>query len=366
MGERVRAALGDGATRAFVVVDANVPGEHVNTLTGSLDRAGFGAQTTSFDPTEKVKTIATAQRVLESLAATGQDRGDPVVALGGGIVGDVAGFVAATYRRGVPVVQCPTTVLAMVDASVGGKTGVNLEVPGEGGERLLKNMVGSFHQPVAVVADVDVLASLPDRHVRSGLAECVKHAMIAQTISGEDLMSWLETNADRVLGRDPGAMTELVRKSVAIKADAVASDERETAPSSVGGRALLNLGHTFGHAIETLPGISPDPADPSRAPLHHGEAVALGLVAACACSARLGMIDAAWSDRVRALLGRLGLPVAVAGLPGNGELLARMGHDKKVRAGVLRLVLPEGDGRAQVVEDPDPSAVEAGLDAIRA
>ncbi len=363
LGARTRGSVGDGAGRAFVVIDAGVPESGVTAATGSLKAAGFELRTHAFDPTERIKSIDTATRILEHLAATGQDRSEPVVALGGGIVGDVAGFVAATYRRGVPVIQCPTTLLAMVDASVGGKTGVNLELPGA---KLLKNMVGSFHQPGCVVADVSVLNSLAPRHVRAGFAECIKHAMIAQSVSGVDLMGWLEANLDAALAGDPGVLSELVRRNVAIKADAVVADERETAPSTVGGRALLNLGHTFGHAIETLDGITPDASDPSLAPLHHGEAVGLGLIAAGACSRALGMVDDAWVARVRAVIDRVGLPTAVGGLPGDDELIERMGHDKKVRAGVLRLVLPEGEGRSRVVDDPDRAAVVAGLGAIRA
>jgi len=362
LGSRTRGVVGAGARRAFVVVDAGVPTAGVAAATESLIGAGFDPHTHTFDPTERVKTIETARVILEDLAGTGLDRSEPVVALGGGIVGDVAGFVAATYRRGVPVVQCPTTLLAMVDASVGGKTGVNLELPDD---RLLKNMVGSFHQPGCVIADVGVLASLAPRHRRAGFAECIKHAMIAQGLSRVDLMGWLESNLDAALAGNPDVLSELVRRNVAVKADAVALDERETAPSAVGGRALLNLGHTFGHAIETLDGISPDVSDPSLAPLHHGEAVGLGLIAAGACAHALGMVDRAWVERARAVIERVGLPTSVEGLPDDDALLARMGHDKKVRAGVLRLVLPEGEGRARVVDDPDRAAVAAGLGAIR-
>ncbi|MEQ8769851.1 MAG: 3-dehydroquinate synthase family protein [Phycisphaerales bacterium] len=362
LGTRTRAAVGDDAGRAFVVIDAGVPDASVASATESLNAAGFDLRSHTFDPTERVKSIETVRAILEQLAETGQDRSEPVVALGGGIVGDVAGFVAATYRRGVPVVQCPTTLLAMVDASVGGKTGVNLELPGG---RLFKNMVGSFHQPGCVIADVGVLASLAPRHVRAGFAECIKHAMIAQSVSGADLMGWLEANLDAALAGDAGVLSELVRRNVAVKADAVVSDERETAPSAVGGRALLNLGHTFGHAIETLPGISPDASDASLAPLHHGEAVGLGLIAACACARSLGMVDDAWAARVRAVVERAGLPMSVRGLPGDDELIERMGHDKKVRAGVLRLVLPEGAGRCRVVDAPDRGAIVAGLGSIR-
>lgn len=366
LGTRVRAAVGQSARRAFIVADAGLPDSDASAALTTLTDAGFSVQSYTLNPSERVKSIETTHSILEDLARTGLDRSEPVVALGGGIVGDVAGFVAASYRRGVPVVQCPTTLLAMVDASVGGKTGVNLQVRDNEGDRLFKNLVGAFHQPSCVIADVGVLGSLSARHLRAGFAECIKHAMISESVSGTDLMAWLETNLDDALRAEPGVLSELVRRNVAIKADAVVGDERETAPSAAGGRALLNLGHTFGHAIETLPDITPDASDPALAPLHHGEAVALGLIAACACARSLGMVDDAWVLRVRGLIERVGLPSVVQGLPSDDELIARMGHDKKVRAGVLRLVLPEGAGRCRVVENPDRSAIGAGLEAIRA
>lgn len=358
---RVRAIL-PAARRAFLVVDAGVEATHGRAMGDALSGAGFSVRACTVEATEAGKSLATFGRVLGELAATGQERAEPVVAVGGGIVGDVAGFVAASYRRGVPVVQCPTTLLSMVDASVGGKTGVNLELPGG---QLAKNMAGAFHQPVLVSADVATLGTLPARHLRAGLGECIKHAMIAGGLFGEDLLGWLEGSVDSVLRGDAASLTELVARNVTVKARVVEGDEFETAPTAAGGRALLNLGHTFGHAIETLPRLSPDPGDPSLAPLHHGEAVGLGLAAACGAAASLGLIDEAYAARVRALLTRAGLPASVAGLPGDAALLERMGHDKKVRGGVLRLVLPDGVGSARVVEGPASSAVSAGWAAIR-
>lgn len=364
LGARTRAAVGDRAGRAFLVADAGVPDAFVGRARESLAQAGFEVGLASFDPTERVKTIATFERLLGALGRSGQDRSDPVVALGGGIVGDVAGFVAASYRRGVPVVQCPTTLLAMVDASVGGKTGVNLEIAGEGGASLAKNMVGAFWQPRAVLADVDALASLPERHRRAGVAECLKHGMIARRGAGEDLLGWTEANAGAIAGGDPGVMAELVARNVAVKASVVAGDERETAPSADGGRALLNLGHTFAHAIETIAHLSP--GGPAEAPLLHGEAVALGLVAAGAMSVSLGLLDAGEGGRVRELVGAFGLPTRVAGLPGDAELVARMrGQDKKVVGGVLRVIAPDGPGSARVVDDPAEEALRAGWAAVR-
>lgn len=358
-------ALGFSPARAFCVIDTGVPEEMVEILDEALDAAGVAASSSAFEPSERVKSIETWTQVLGELAGTGQERGEPVVCLGGGIVGDVGGFVASAYRRGVPVIQCPSTLLSMVDASVGGKTGVNLDVDLEDGPRLLKNLVGTFHQPRLVIADTALLDSLEDRQFNAGLAECLKHGLIATGITGDDLLGWTEANLDNVLDDDHATLDELVTRNVALKAHVVASDEHENAPSSAGGRALLNLGHTFGHAIETLPGLSPDPASPDLAPLLHGEAVGLGLIAACATAKELGLADAALRERVEALVHRSGLPTSVAGLPSNEELLTAMSHDKKARGGSMRLVLPTTAGTAIVVEDPDLEAVARGLDAIR-
>lgn len=374
VAELTTKALGRAPKRAYCVIDTGVPEAMVEQLDEALDGAGIAASSSAFEPSERVKSIETWAEVLAELAATGQERGEPVICLGGGIVGDVGGFVAASYRRGVPVVQCPSTLLAMVDASVGGKTGVNLNVrmdlPLEDGPRLLKNLVGAFHQPRLVLADTALLDSLEDRQFNAGLAECLKHGLIATGIlgsnGGDDLLGWTEANLDAVLDADHATLDELVTRNVALKAHVVAGDEHETAPSSAGGRALLNLGHTFGHAIETLPGITPVAGEDGLAPLLHGEAVALGLIAACATAKELGLASAALRERVEALVQRAGLPTCVAGLPDNDELLAAMSHDKKARGGSLRLVLPTTAGNAVIVEDPARDAILAGLNAIRA
>ncbi len=350
--------LRGAAGRAFLVVDDNLPAETIGVAAASLESVGFAVSVERLVATETNKSVAAAERLLVALDLSGHERRDPVVALGGGIVGDIAGFAAAVYRRGVPVIQCPTTLLAMVDASVGGKTGVNLAVAGS----LRKNMVGSFWQPRIVVADVASLRSLGDRQFRAGLAECLKHGMIAGEIDPA-LADWTAASLPRLHCRDEAAIAELVERNVRIKAAIVAGDEREES-TGAGGRASLNLGHTFAHAIETIPHLSPDD-DPANAPLLHGEAVALGLVAASACSETLGMAGAGFTDRVRRLVADAGLPVAVADLPGDDALLAAMLHDKKVAGGRLRLVLPIGPGRAEVVDDPPVAAVRAGLDAIR-
>lgn len=360
VGERMRSLFPAPRRRVFGIADAGLPAEWPAETRRSLTDAGFEFAGELLQPSEEVKTLATAQRLLEQIAATRHERGEPMLALAGGVVCDVAGFVAAIYRRGVPIVQCPTTLLAMVDASVGGKTGVNLEVE----DRLLKNMVGAFWQPSLVVADVATLRSLPERHFRAGLAECLKHGIICGE-ADPDLFDWTLTNLDRALGHEEGILVELIARNIAVKARIVEGDERETAPSAAGGRALLNLGHTFAHAVETLPHVSPDQSE-AHAPLVHGEAVALGLVAAATTAERLGRVTAAQRDRVREAVEAAGLPSRVARLPASETLLASMGDDKKVAGGRLRLVVPVGSCGAEVVEAPPEDAVRAGLDAIRA
>ncbi len=353
--------------RAALVADDRLPAEIVRSVESSLAASGFSVTRTAIEASEPAKSVANAERLCADLARAKLERHEPVIALGGGIVGDLAGFAAAVYRRGVPVVQCPTTLLSMVDAAVGGKTGANLVVPGQG---LLKNLVGAFHQPHLVLADVSTLDSLPDRHLRAGLAECIKHAMLAADVEApgehpDSLLDRTQALLPRVLSRNHEALAELVARNIAIKARVVASDERELSNAPSGGRAALNLGHTFAHAIETLPALSPD-ADPANAPLHHGEAVALGLRAAAACAAALKLIDPHVAERVSDLLAHAGLPTRIAGLPPGPELLARMAHDKKVASGRLRLVLPVAAGRVRIVEAPDPAAVTLAWDAIRA
>ncbi len=355
-------AASPAPTRALLVHDAGVPEAHADRLESGLRAAGIEPTRATLEPSERAKSLETAERLLTATASAGLDRNDVILALGGGIAGDVAGFVAATYRRGIRVVQAPTTLLAMVDASVGGKTGVNLGVAGAGGDaRLLKNFVGSFHQPSIVLADVATLGSLEPRVLRCGLAECIKHAMIA---GDEDLFAWTEGAIDSALSGDERVLAELVERNVAIKARVVAGDERESDPS--GGRALLNLGHTFGHAIETIPTLSPEESDPGLAPLMHGEAVALGLVAAADLAVSLGRMSGAQRDRAVALIAQAGLPTAVAGLPGAEEVVARMRDDKKTLGGRVRLIVPDGLGRAGVVEGVGDAEIARAVDAIRA
>lgn len=352
--------LGRPPGHAFLVADGNLPTPRVDQAQSALRDAGWRVSTFTFVPTEARKSLATLAEVLAAMETAHHERGDPLIALGGGIVGDLAGFAAASYRRGVPVIQCPTTLLAMVDASVGGKTAVNLTVR-EG--VTLKNAAGAFHQPALVVADLAMLDSLPPRELRCGLAECLKHGLIAADWGDPGLLDWTAPRLGALRSLEPAALTELVRRNVAIKARVVADDVYERSPS--GGRALLNLGHTFAHAIEPLPHLSPD-GSPANAPLQHGEAVGLGLIAAAAAAVAAGRAATALIDDTRRLVAGAGLPTAVAGLPDDNTLTALMSHDKKAAKGVIRLILPLGGGRAAVLPDAQPRVIAAGWDAIRA
>ncbi len=283
---------------------------------------------------ERHKTLAAAATIFDVLVEKKLNRDATLVALGGGVVGDLGGFAAACYQRGISCVQVPTTLLAQVDSSVGGKTGVNH--PGG------KNLIGAFHQPSAVIADTDTLTTLPDRELRAGIAEIIKYGCICDA----GLFDWLEHNVQRLLARDPAALTHAIARSCELKAAVVARDERE---SNV--RAILNFGHTFGHAIE---------AATAYTVYLHGEAVAIGMSIAADLSARLGLIDREAAARLRALLERAGLPVAA---PAIGADTARslMRMDKKVLAGALRLVLLSALGNAVVTADYDESALAATL-----
>ena len=284
---------------------------------------------------ERHKTLPTVSRILDTLVANRFARDDLVVALGGGVVGDMAGFAAACYQRGIGFVQMPTTLLAQVDSSVGGKTGVNH--PGG------KNLIGAFHQPKAVIADTATLATLPPRELRAGLAEVVKHALICDAA----FFSWLEANADALLALDPVVLAHAVHRCCTIKAGVVSRDERET-----GERALLNLGHTFGHAIEQVTGFGP---------WLHGEAVGVGLAMAAGMSQRAGWLPAADAARLDALLARLGLRTEARGAVTPQAARAAMQLDKKVQGGRVRLVLLKGIGQAFVTADWPTDAFDATL-----
>ncbi len=283
---------------------------------------------------EQHKTLQTAGRVFDALVENKLNRDATVLALGGGVVGDIAGFCAACYQRGIGYVQIPTTLLAQVDSSVGGKTGVNHS----GG----KNLIGAFHQPLAVIADTDTLATLPDRELSAGVAEVIKYGCVSDPL----LFDWLERNVGKLLARDAAALSHAIAQSCQIKANVVAQDEREQ-----GLRAILNFGHTFGHAIE---------AATAYKTYLHGEAVALGMLIAVDLSCRLGMIDAAVKARLHDLVARAGLPTDAPKI-GAACALELMQMDKKVLSGKLRLVLLEKPGRAIVTSTYLQSALDAAL-----
>ncbi|QOJ00762.1 MAG: 3-dehydroquinate synthase [Phycisphaeraceae bacterium] len=361
LGPRLRTLFPD-ARRAFVVLDDAPPllaSSPVNAAIASLRHASFDTVRALAHADERRKSIDALGLLLAAMTASRLERREPLVVIGGGLVGDLAGFAAASYRRGVPWVQCPTTLLAAVDASVGGKTAINIETAAG----LAKNMAGAFHQPSLVLADLDTLSTLPPRELRCGLAECLKHAMLGGLFDEPGLLDWTLAHTDAFHALDRNALQELVARNVAIKARVVAGDEREEARDDAGGRALLNLGHTFAHAIETLPGVSPDD-DPSHAPLKHGEAVALGLVAAVHTASAMGLCSSRYASEIRNAVVRLGLPASVRGLPGTPAIVARMKDDKKVSYNTLRLILPGDDRRASVRADVPPAAIESGLGAI--
>jgi 3-dehydroquinate synthetase len=349
------------ARRVLLVEDAGVP-SHTRLIAAHALATDFTVCESILVASELAKSMDTLGRLWGALADGKLDRDDVVVALGGGIITDVAGFAAATYRRGIPIIQCPTTLLSMVDASVGGKTGINF--PSSRG--ILKNMAGSFHQPAAVVADVSTLATLLPREYRAGLAEVIKHALIERSITGSsNLLELLTASITRfTTAADLAALTDLIAANIRIKAAVVAADERETAADAVGGRALLNLGHTFAHAIEPLAQLSPT-GNASDAPLKHGEAVGLGLIAAAATARYLGVIDAAYQSQIGALIQMSGLPRVVEGLPDDAALLGRMALDKKVRGGTTRLILPTGAATASVFPDVASEAIAVGWSGIR-
>ncbi|SFS06651.1 3-dehydroquinate synthase [Dyella sp. OK004] len=321
-------------------------GKHVLVISNTtvaplyLDRVAKGLdglRWSSFllDDGEAHKTFANVGLALDALALLGATRDACVIALGGGVVGDLAGFSAACWMRGIDFIQMPTTLLAMVDSSVGGKTGVNLPAG--------KNLVGAFHQPRAVVADIDTLASLPDREYRAGLAEVVKGAAIGDL----PFFEWLEQHADALAAREKGPLIEAIARKVRYKAGVVARDETEQ-----GERALLNLGHTFGHALETAGKYTT---------LLHGEGVAVGMVLAAQLSERLGMSQAADTARLHRLLARLNLPTAIPQGMDPEQLLALMRLDKKNTAGTLRLILWHGIGKAEIVGGVNEAPVLATL-----
>ncbi|HUO92373.1 MAG TPA: 3-dehydroquinate synthase [Rhizomicrobium sp.] len=313
-----------------VVTDEHVAAHHLARLTASLNSAGIAVRPIIVPPGEGTKSFQGLEKLLSALLAAGVDRGGLIVALGGGVIGDLTGFAAALLKRGVDFAQIPTTLLAQVDSSVGGKTAINTK---EG-----KNLVGVFHQPRVVIADIATLKTLPPRELRAGYAEVVKYGALGDA----DFFAWLETNGAGALKGEPDKLEHIVAHSCRMKAEIVARDERET-----GDRALLNLGHTFGHALEAATGYS--------ARLLHGEGVAIGMVLAFRLSAKLGLAPASDADRLARHLKGSGLPAAMSDIEGPRPeaetLLGHMTHDKKAKAGRLTFVLARGIGKAFTTSD---------------
>ena len=325
--------------RTVVISDETVAAIHGPAAMAALEAAGVRSEMVTVPAGEASKSFARLERVLDRLLEIGLDRRDVVVALGGGVVGDLAGLAAALYMRGIDFVQLPTTLLAQVDSSVGGKTAIDTPRG--------KNLIGAFHQPRLVLADIDVLATLPDKQLRSGWAEVLKHGLICDLA----FFDWLASEgADGARG-DPAALERAVVRSVEIKSAVVGEDEKEA-----GRRALLNLGHTFGHAVEAELGFE-------EAALAHGEAVALGCCLAFRYSARQGLCPEADARRVEAVIAAAGLPTRLdqAGTFDADRLLALMAGDKKAEGGALTLILAHGIGQAFVAKGVDAGAVRAFL-----
>jgi 3-dehydroquinate synthase len=289
---------------------------------------------------EQYKTLEALDTIITALLSEGLDRQTTLFALGGGVIGDLTGFAAACYQRGVPFIQLPTTLLAQVDSSVGGKTGVN--------HRLGKNMIGAFYQPRCVIIDTDTLKTLPDRELSAGLAEVIKYGVLQD----HAFFAWLEANIDKLVARDTHALTFAIQRSCEIKAAVVSADERES-----GVRALLNLGHTFAHAIETGLGYGT---------WLHGEAVSAGIIMAADLSRRLGWLETGEVGRIEALLSRARLPVRSPAMLEPTRLLELMSVDKKVQAGRLRLVLLKAIGQALLTDDFDAARLAETLKQCRA
>ncbi len=310
--------------RVAIVSNTTVAKLYLAPLRNGLQAAGISVVAAVIPDGEEHKTWETLNSIFDVLLSNRLERKSTLLALGGGVVGDLAGFAAASYQRGIPFIQLPTTLLAQVDSSVGGKTAIN--------HPLGKNMIGAFHQPSLVLADVATLDTLPERELSAGLAEVIKYGLIMDL----PFLDWLDANMEKLRARDPEALTYAVVRSCEDKAAVVAADERET-----GVRAHLNLGHTFGHAIEAGLGFGT---------WLHGEAVSAGTVLAARLSGRMGLLDRAEVRRVEALLGRAGLPILAPAL-GYERYLELMGHDKKVEDGRLRLVLLKGLGAATVTSE---------------
>lgn len=332
VGELMR-SLPLGKT-ALIVTDENVCPLYAGILSDSLTAAGFKPTVLTVAAGEGSKSLATANRVFTEAIRIGLDRKSMIIALGGGVVGDLAGFVAATYLRGVPFIQVPTTLLAQVDSSVGGKTAVNHE--------LGKNLIGAFYQPSLVVIDPKALETLPEREVKAGLAEVIKYGVIADSEFFADLVN----NTDALLARDPDVLANVIARCCQIKADVVAKDERETSL-----RMILNFGHTVAHAVEAAGGYSE---------YNHGEAVAIGMHAAALISYSAGLCRQSNVDDLKQLISCLGLPLKAQGYSPE-ELTGYLVRDKKMESGKINWVLMNGIGQVKITREVAKTAVEAAI-----
>lgn len=332
----ISAAL--GPCRCGIVTDENVAASHLVSFESGLAAAGRHAGSIVLPPGESTKSFGQLDRVCQQLLEQGLERGDAVVALGGGVIGDLAGFAAGIVRRGIRYVQVPTTLLAQVDSSVGGKTAINTP---QG-----KNLIGAFHQPSLVLADTTVLATLPDRQMRAGYAEVAKYGLLGDA----GFFDWLDASWQKLFRHDQPALMHAIGRSVEMKAEIVARDETET-----GDRALLNLGHTFGHALEAWTGYSDR--------LLHGEAVSIGMCLALRLSEELEYSPPQTAARIAAHLKTVGLPTQIQDIPGPGELpkpqdlMHLMRQDKKVQRGRLTLILSHGIGKAFATRDVEPARI---------
>lgn len=322
--------------KVVIVSNTTVAPLYLDRLRSTLEKAGISVLPVILPDGERYKTWETLNLIFDSLLGAHCERSTTLIALGGGVIGDMGGFAAACYQRGMPFIQVPTTLLSLVDSSVGGKTAIN--------HPLGKNMIGAFYQPKLVLADIATLDTLPDRELRAGLAEVIKYGLIRD----HEFFVWLEANMESLLAREREALAYAVYRSCENKAEVVAADERES-----GERALLNLGHTFGHAIETGLGYGE---------WLHGEAIAAGTLIAAELSKRLGWIDGASVARIESLFLRAGLPVYGAPL-GATRYLELMRHDKKVQDGKLRLVLLADIGKGVIFDAAEEKTIRAAIDA---
>ena len=319
--------------KVAIITDTTVKSLYIDSLNKGLTIGGFKAATLEVPAGEEQKSLETAGRLYHELASFYAERTTPVLALGGGVIGDLAGFVAATYMRGVPLIQIPTTLLAQVDSSIGGKTAVD--------HGQLKNAIGVFYQPKLVIADIDTLKTLPEAELANGLAEVIKHA----AIRNRQLLNFLDINLEKARALNTSVLEVIVLENARIKAEVVEKDERES-----GLRGILNYGHTIGHALETVTDFQ----------LQHGQAVAIGMVAAAKISSLMGFLEADDALRLKDVIRRAGLPTEMPDL-NVAEIIQAMQHDKKVKQDKIRFVLLKSIGHAFITDEVSPSLVEEVL-----